>query len=78
MKRKIDPNMPFGKITIVPDFLPPPHELIFRREEVKITLALSRRSVEFFKKQARLNHAKYQRMIREVVDRYASHFERPR
>ena len=48
--------------------------LAMPREDVKVTLALSRRSIEFFKRQARRNHTKYQRMIRELVDRYASHY----
>ena len=64
--------MPIGKLT-AKDFLPP-RSIGRPREEVKITLALSRRSIEFFKHEARRNHAKYQRMIREVVDRYASHY----
>lgn len=74
MKRKIDRDMPIGKLVRVPDFLPPPSELALPRQDVKVTLALSRRSIEFFKHQARHNRSKYQRMIREVVDRYASHY----
>lgn len=74
MKRKVDSDMPVGKLTPIADTLPPPDKLMAPRDEVKITLALSRRSIEFFKVQARRNHSKYQRMIREVVDRYASHY----
>ena len=74
MKRNSDMDMPIGKLTRVEDVLPPPGELAAPRDEVKVTLALSRRSIEFFKVQARRNHSKYQRMIREVVDRYASHY----
>ena len=74
MKKRIETDMPIGKLTPAKDFLPPPDQLVAPREEVKITLALSRRSIEFFKHEARRNHAKYQRMIREVVDRYASHY----
>ena len=74
MKRKTDKDMPIGKLTRVKDFLPPPSELVPPRDEVKVTLALSRRSMEFFKSEARRNHSKYQRMIREVVDRYASRY----
>lgn len=54
--------------------LPPPEELGAPRDDVKITIALSRRSVAFFKDQARRRKTKYQRMIRELVDRYAAHF----
>lgn len=76
MKKKItDKNMPAGKITQVTDFLPPPAELLKPSETVKVTIVLNRSSVAFFKKEAKKNHSKYQKMIREVLDRYASHFE---
>mgnify|MGYP003395764516 CR=1 FL=1 len=74
MRKKADSDMPIGKLTRVRDFLPPPSKLAAPRDEVKITLALSRKSVAFFKAQARTNHTKYQRMIRELVDQYASHY----
>lgn len=54
--------------------LPPPDELAAPRDDVKVTIALSRRSVSFFKDQAKRRGTKYQRMIRELVDRYAAHF----
>jgi len=41
---------------------------------VKVTIALSRRSVLFFKEQAKRRGSKYQRMIRELIDRYAAQF----
>ena len=34
------------------DFLPPPEELVRREETVKVTLALSRASLEFFRDRA--------------------------
>ena len=74
MRRETDKDMPIGKLTRVKDFLPPPSELVPPRDDVKVTLALSRKSIEFFRGQARRNHSKYQRMIREVVDQYASHY----
>lgn len=74
MKRTIDPDMPIGKLTRIPDFLPPPDKLVLPRDEVKVTISLSRTSVVFFKDRARRNRTKYQRMIREVLDRYASHY----
>jgi hypothetical protein len=40
MKRKIvDSNEPPGDIEVAPDFLPPPAELAFREDGVKVTLA---------------------------------------
>ena len=72
MKRKIDPDFPVGKVTVVPNFLPPPSQLVLPTEKtVKVTLTLTKSSVEFFKLQAKQNRTKYQKMIREVVDRYA-------
>ncbi len=55
---------PLGDLRVVPDVLPRPEELIFRDEGVKVTIALSKRSVEFFKSEARKHHTQYQRMIR--------------
>jgi hypothetical protein len=63
-------NEPIGKIEIVPDILPSPAELAFREEGVKVTLALSKKSVEFFKFEASKHHTQYQRMIRRLLDSY--------
>jgi hypothetical protein len=43
---------PLGKVEVVPDFLPSPAQLAFREEGVKVTLALSKKSIEFFKSEA--------------------------
>ena len=61
---------PLGGIRVVPDFLPSPSELAFREEGVKVTLALSKKSVEFFKAEASRHHTQYQRMIRRLLDAY--------
>jgi hypothetical protein len=74
MKRKIDPDMPIGKLTQIPDFLPPPEDLVLTEDTVKVTLSLTKSSVEFFKKQAKRHRTQYQKMIRELVDRYAHQF----
>lgn len=74
-KRVREPDMPYGKITRVPDFLPAPHELVFPEETVKVTLSLKKSSIDFFKRAAKKHHTKYQKMIREVLDKYASKFE---
>ena len=65
---------PIGSVRVVPDFLPPPEELVFREEAVKVTIALSKRSVEFFKAEARRHDTQYQRMIRRLLDRYAERY----
>jgi hypothetical protein len=60
-----------GEIRIVPDFLPPPDRLVLRDDGVKVTLTLSRRSVDFFNREAERHNLPYQRMIRALVDAYA-------
>ena len=60
-----------GRVRIVENFLPRPEELVLREDNVKVTLSLSRRSVEFFKRAAKQRRVPYQRMIRALVDAYA-------
>ena len=67
---------PLGRIKVVHDSLPRPEELVFRDEGVKVTIALSKRSVDFFKAQARKHNTQYQRMIRRLLDAYAEHHSR--
>jgi hypothetical protein len=62
---------PLGEIKIVRDFLPSPAELAFSEESVKVTISLSKKSVEFFKTEATKYHTQYQRMIRQLLDSYA-------
>ncbi len=64
-----------GKVKVVKDFLPPPDQLVLREENVKVTLSLSRRSLEFFKREAGKRRVPYQRMIRALVDAYAEREE---
>ena len=61
---------PLGEVQIVADFLPSPADLAFREEGVKVTLALSKKSVEFIKSEAAKHHTQYQRMIRRLLDGY--------
>lgn len=53
------------------DFLPPPDQLLRREDTVKVTLALSRSSVDFFKRHAQRQGVPCQRMIRALIDAYA-------
>ena len=59
---------PLGEIQVTKDFLPAPAELVYKEEPVKVTLGLSRRSVDFFKRQAKKHETQYQRMIRRLLD----------
>ena len=67
---------PLGELRVVDDFLPSPEELAFKEDNVKVTIGLSRRSIDFFKKQARRHRTPYQKMIRRLLDAYAAHHER--
>ena len=77
MKNKIKyTEEPMGDLIIVKDFLPPPHQLVLKEETVKVTIALKKSSIAFFKKEAKKNHTPYQKMIRQVIDRYALHYQK--
>ena len=70
-------NEPLGKLEVIEDFLPSPKSLAPKEENVKVTIALSKESVEFFKAEADKHHIKYQRMIRQLVDIYVSKQKNP-
>ncbi|HEX9716232.1 MAG TPA: hypothetical protein VGA28_11150, partial [Desulfurivibrionaceae bacterium] len=48
-----------------------------REEGVKVTIALSKKSVEFFKSEATKHHTQYQRMIRRLIDTYVETYDKP-
>ena len=73
-RKKIKYNdEPLGEIRIIDDFLPSPEELVFKEDNVKVTITLSKTSVDFFKKEAKKRHTQYQKMIRRLLDIYAEH-----
>jgi hypothetical protein len=59
---------------VVTDFLPPPDQLVLNDDGIKVTISLSRRSVDFFKVAAERNQTSYQRMIRRLLDTYADRY----
>lgn len=63
-------NEPIGDLKIIQDFLPAPEALAFKEDTVKVTITLSKESVEFFKKAAKKHHTPYQKMIRRLLDAY--------
>lgn len=67
---------PIGDVNVVRDFLPSPDELAFKEDQVKVTIGLSKSSVDFFKKQARNHHTQYQKMIRRLLDVYVAQHQR--
>jgi predicted DNA binding CopG/RHH family protein len=73
MKSKIKyTDEPIGKLKVIKDFLPPPEQLVLKEENVKVTIALNKSSIEFFKREAQRYHTSYQKMIRRLIDLYAS------
>lgn len=71
-------NEPLGQLEVVEDFLPPPDQLVLKEDGVKVTISLSKRSIDFFKAHAARSKVPYQRMIRTLLDAYADrHAARP-
>ena len=74
-KKTIYKDEPLGEVKVVKDFLPPPEDLVFNQDEqVKVTISLSKSSVEYFKKEAKKHHTQYQKMIRRLLDMYVSRY----
>lgn len=72
MRNKIKyTDEPLGSLRMIDDFLPSPEQLALRDEKVKVTISLSKTSLEYFKEQAERYHTAYQRMIRNLLDAYA-------
>jgi len=73
MKEKIKyTDEPMGKVRVITDFLPSPEQLALKDETVKVTLSLSKASVDFFKKEAKKYNTQYQKMIRRLLDEYTA------
>ena len=60
-----------GAVQIL-DFLPPPSELVRKREKRKVTIALDSSIVDFFKLHAKENGVKYQTMINNLLREYVN------
>jgi predicted DNA binding CopG/RHH family protein len=71
-------NEPLSRLEVIDDFLPPPEQLVLKEDGVKVTISLSKKSVDFFKAHAARSKVPYQRMIRSLLDTYADrHSDRP-
>lgn len=77
MKTKIKYTNEPIEAKVIMDFLPSPEELAFREEGVKVTIALSKKSIDFFKSEASKHHTQYQRMIRKLIDTYVDTYAEP-
>ena len=60
---------------VIRDFLPKPENLVMRDEKVKVTISLSKNSVEFFKSEAKRLDTNYQKMIRNLIDIYVNEYQ---
>ncbi|MBN1619664.1 BrnA antitoxin family protein [candidate division WOR-3 bacterium] len=60
---------------VIEDFLPAPENLVKKEETVKITILLSKKSIDFFKKKAKKTGVPYQTMIKTVLDKYTLHYK---
>ena len=74
-KRKKLSDEPIGRVKVVKDFLPPPEKLLIRHKPIKVTITLSQDSIDFFKEIAHKEHIPYQKLIRALLDRYASQYK---
>ena len=73
MKKRIKyTDEPMENIRITKDFLPSPEELVFKDQTVKVTISLSKSSVDYFKQIAKSYNTQYQKMIRRLLDEYVS------
>lgn len=73
MKTKVNyTDEPIGEVQVIQDFLPSPDKLAFKEDQVKVTIGLSKSSVDFFKQEAKKHHTPYQKMIRKLLDLYAA------
>lgn len=62
------------ELKVIDDFLPPPEKFALKEENKKVTITLSKSSIEFFKNYAKKQHSHYQTMIRRILDFYVSHY----
>jgi predicted DNA binding CopG/RHH family protein len=77
-KKALYSDGPIGDVKMVRDFLPAPEDLVFKEDQIKVTIGLSQSSVDFFKQEAKIHHTQYQKMIRRLLDLYvAQHKELP-
>lgn len=65
-----------GNLRVIKDFLPRPEQLALKEENLKITISLNKASVDFFKKKAKEQHTSYQKMIRRLIDWYATQHQK--
>ena len=71
-KKTIYTDGPLGDFEIIEDFLPRPEQLIKKHENIRVTINLNKASVGYFKTVAKQSHTQYQKIIRTLLDYYAT------
>lgn len=70
MKNKIKYSDEPIEARVIRDFLPSPENLILKEKKKRVTLTLTEKSLDFFKRTAKAHKASYQAMIRQLLDYY--------
>ena len=73
-QKAFDYAKPFDRLVVAGDVLPSPGDLVSREDTVKVTISLSKESVDFFKLEAKKHGTQYQKMIRKLLDLYVRHY----
>ncbi len=72
MKNKIKYKNEPIEAKMIDDFLPSPEDLSLHDKKTKVTLILTKKSLDFFKENAKKHGASYQAMIRSLLDYYVA------
>jgi predicted DNA binding CopG/RHH family protein len=65
-----------GDSKSVYNLLPSPDQLVKKEETVKVTISLSKKSIDFFKKEAGKQGVPYQSMIKSLLDKYTDLYDK--
>lgn len=66
------PDFPAIKnVRIVDDFLPRPEDLVTQKTTRKVTIALDIGSIQYFKEKSKKLNEPYQRVIRNLLQKYS-------
>lgn len=72
MKNKIKYTNEPIEARVISDFLPKPENLVLKEAKTRVTLTLTKKSLDFFKSAAKTHNASYQAMIRQLIDYYVA------
>jgi len=75
MKKQIKYSDEPLNVKVMDDFLPSPEDLVPKDDKVKVTISLSKESIEFFKTEAKRLDTNYQKMIRNLLDMYVKRYK---